>query len=64
MFDGDDNGDDNGDNDSDDKEESNLLTHLAVKGNPVEIHGAGDLHSGKHVFKSLQAKKTTTTVYD
>ena len=29
------------------KEENNLLTHLAVKGNPVEIHGACDLHSGK-----------------
>ena len=37
-------------------------THLTVKGNPVKIHGAGDLHSGKDVFKSLEAKKTT--VYD
>ena len=46
----------NGDNDSDDKEESNLLTHLAVKGNPVEVHGTGDLHSGKDAFKSLEAK--------
>ena len=32
-------------------------THLTVKWNPVEIHGAGDLHSGKDVFKSLEAKK-------
>ena len=47
----------NGDNDSNDKEEKNLLTHLPVKGNPVEIHGAGDLHSGKDEFKSLEAKK-------
>ena len=46
------------------KKENNLVNNLTVKGNPVEVHGAGDLHSGKHVFKSLQAKKTTTTVYD
>ena len=63
MFDG----DNNGDNDSNDKEENNLLTHLAVKGNPVEVHGTSDLHSGKDAFKSLEAKKlqllsmTTTT---
>ena len=56
-------GDNNGDNDSDDKEENNLLTHLAVKGNPVEVHGARDLHSGKDAFKSLEAKSTTTSVY-
>ena len=48
MFDGDNNCDN-------DKEENNLLTHLAVKGNPVEIHGTRDLNSGKDAFKLLDA---------
>ena len=61
---GDDNGDNNGDNESEGKEENNLLTHLAVKGNPVEVHGTRDLHSGKDAFNSLETKKTTTRVYD
>ena len=54
MFDGDDNGYDIGDNSGDnngddngDKEEDNFVTHLAVKGNPVKVHWAGDLHSSK-----------------
>ena len=38
------------------KKENNLVNNLTVKGNPVEVHGAGDLHSGKDAFKSLEAK--------